>query len=147
MMKPNSEGEGNVEIFQSLALPSLALWVGLNMLLTLGLALNVTRLRFGQAAGKVEDDELDRGVRAHGNNIEYVPFALLGMGVLCLMGYPSAWMHALGGALFLARIMHAHGIQQPGPGLPKTRVLGNLVTWLVFLTLGGVLIFEFINHI
>ena len=72
---------------------------------------------------------------------------------ICLQAILQAHDHAAAGPGRTAlqpeycAAVHAHGIQQPGPGLPKTRVLGNLVTWLVFLTLGGVLIFEFINHI
>ncbi|MEM7099624.1 MAG: MAPEG family protein [Pseudomonadota bacterium] len=111
----------------------LALWVGLHMLLTLALALNVTRNRFKQAAGDLDDEALNRVVRAHGNNIEYVPFALVGLGVLALLGLEAWWVHGLAGTLFIARILHAHGIQQAGPGLPKSRVLGNVMTWLVFL--------------
>ena len=119
--------------FETTNLAVLALWIGLHMLLTLALALNVTRNRFKQAAGELDDDSLHQVVRAHGNNIEYVPYALLGMGVLVLLGVQAWWIHGLAGTLFVARILHAHGITQPGPGLPKTRVLGNVLTWVVFL--------------
>ena len=62
---------------------ALALYVGLNLLLTFLLALNVVRHRFkGDSADQVM---LEKAVRAHGNNTEYVPIILIGLGVICLL--------------------------------------------------------------
>lgn len=113
---------------------ALALWCGLHLLLTLLLALNVTRHRLGQASGSITLEQLEKSVRAHGNNIEYVPFALMGFVIMALTGVSALWIHSLAGALFVARLCHAHGITRLGEGLPKTRVIGNIGTWLVFLT-------------
>ena len=132
-----------MEMLHPAALPELGLWAGINLLLMLVLALNVTRLRFAQAAERISEGVLERGVRAHGNDIEYVPMALIAMTLLCLMGFGAAWMHGLGATLFLARLLHAHGIQQEGPGLPKSRVLGNVLTWGVFLICGCALVYQF----
>lgn len=126
------------------ALQTYCLWAGINMLLMLALALNVTRMRFKVGAGNATEDELQRAVRAHGNNIEYVPIILLALGIMLLAGHGSAWLHSLGGVLFVARLCHAHGIQQAGPGLPKTRVAGNLGTWSVMLITSLALIVAFV---
>ncbi len=127
--------------------PGLAvagLWVGIHLLLTLGLAINVTRLRFALAKGDIDDATLQRGVRAHGNNVEYVPFAMLAVLVLALQGYGGIWLHVISGVLFIGRVCHAHGIQQSSPGLPPTRVVGNILTWAVFAVSGLLLIFGFL---
>ena len=57
---------------------ALALWTGANLLLMLVLALNVSRLRIKNMRDPVDPEVLEKAVRAHGNNIEYVPAALLG---------------------------------------------------------------------
>ncbi len=119
-------------LFDQPGVAAVGLWTGIHLLLTLALAINVTRLRFASARGDIDDATLERGVRAHGNNIEYVPFALFALFVLAQQGYSGLWIHTLAGALFIGRICHAHGIQQSGPGLPPTRVAGNVVTWAVF---------------
>ena len=52
------------------------------------LALNVTRIRvtLGVGIGSGESEQLDRAIRAHGNNIEYTPLALLGLAILAWTG-------------------------------------------------------------
>ena len=67
---------------------TLGIWVGLNLFLTLMLALNVTRIRvkLGVGIGSGESEQLDRAIRAHGNNIEYTPLALLGLAILASTG-------------------------------------------------------------
>ncbi|MEM7020256.1 MAG: MAPEG family protein, partial [Pseudomonadota bacterium] len=71
------------------------------------------------------------------------PSALLAIGILTFLGYGAIWIHGLGAVLLGARLCHAHGIQQPGPGLPATRVLGNIITWLLFLVVSVMLVIAF----
>ena len=111
---------------------ALALWAGLHTLLMLGLALNVTRHRFKSGTEGYDERRLERAIRAHGNNIEYVPIILLGVALLAFLGVSSVWVHFLCAVLLLARCLHAHGIQQEAP-LPASRVAGNLGTWSVML--------------
>lgn len=119
---------------------ALAFWCGANLLLMLGLALNVSRLRIKNMRSPVDPAILQAAVRAHGNNIEYVPAALLGL-LLVNMGLGAAWVHALGAALFAARLLHAIGIQQIRPGgPPPSRVIGNVGTWVVVAAVGITLI-------
>jgi len=82
-------------------------------------------------------------VRTHGNNIEYVPFGLLAILILALLGYSNVWLHGLGGVLFLSRVLHAIGMQQAlKGGPPPARALGNLGTWGVLLVAGVALFVE-----
>lgn len=120
---------------------ALALWCGMHLLLMLLLALNVSRLRIKSMRAPVEPSVLEGAVRAHGNNIEYVPAALLGLLVLVLLGVSDVWVHGLGGSLFIARMLHAIGIQQrTSAGPPPARIAGNLLTWAVFAVIGVTLI-------
>ena len=89
---------------------ALALSVGLNICFNFLFALNVVRRRFkGDSADQVM---LEKAVRAHGNNTEYVPIILIGLGVTAMTGASAQTISILGGALFGARIFHAYGIQQ-----------------------------------
>ena len=73
-------------------LQAVALWAGLHLATTLVLALNVVRRRLGQDPDP--DGPLHKAVRAHGNNIEYVPIILLGQVVLALLGTNTVVIHA-----------------------------------------------------
>ena len=77
---------------------------------------------------------LEKAVRAHGNNTEYVPIILIGLGVMAMTGASAQTISILGGTLFVARIFHAYGIQQAK--VPNIfGMVGNIVTWLVMLWL------------
>lgn len=121
---------------------ALGLWVGLNLLFGLILALNVTRMRFalGVGIGPGESDVLQRAVRAHGNNIEYTPLALLALVILVMGGLSDALIHVFGASLLLGRVLHAIGIQNAQAALPLPRVIGNVVTWSVLLVEGLLLV-------
>ena len=118
---------------------ALALYVGLNLLLTFLLALNVVWHRF--KGDSVDQVKLEKAVRAHGNNTEYVPIILIGLGVMAMMGASAQTISILGGTLFVARIFHAHGIQQPK--MPNIfGMVGNITTWLVMLCVATTLLLQ-----
>ena len=122
---------------------ALALWAGLNLLLMLVLALNVSRLRIRNMRTPVEPAVLERAVRAHGNNIEYVPAVLIGLLILVHLELAATWVHALGATLLVARLLHATGIQQAtAGGPPPARVIGNLATWGVMAAVGVLLVVQ-----
>ena len=129
------------------SLQAVALWAGLNLAWTLLLALNVTRRRMkeGVSTGSGNSQSLDRAVRAHGNNIEYVPGAILGILILAALGYSPLVINLLGASLLVARFCHAHGIQQLEVALPKTRVLGNVLTWALYLIVVCLLIYSYFS--
>jgi uncharacterized membrane protein YecN with MAPEG domain len=118
---------------------TLALYVGLNLLLTLVLAINVVRHRFKGESG--DPVALEKAVRAHGNNTEYVPVILVGLGVMAMMGASAQTISILGGTLFVARVFHAYGIQQAK--VPNVfGMVGNIVTWLVMLCVATTLVLQ-----
>ena len=118
---------------------ALALYVGLNLLLTFLLALNVVWHRFRRDS--VDQVMLEKAVRAHGNNTEYVPIILIGLGVMAMTGASAQTISILGGTLFVARIFHAYGIQQPK--MPNIfGMVGNIVTWLVMLCVATTLVMQ-----
>ena len=113
-------------------LTALSLWVGLNLLLTLLLALNAVRNRFKAQGDSGDPVTLEKAVRAHGNNIEYVPGILIGLGLMAMTGASAQTINILGGTLFVVRIFHAYGIQQSK--VPNIfGLVGNFGTWLTML--------------
>jgi len=120
-------------------LSALSLWIGLNVLLTFLLAMNVVRNRL-KAQGDAGDPVLlEKAVRAHGNNTEYVPSILIGLGLMAMSGASAQTINILGGTLFVVRIFHAYGIQQAKMPNPFGMV-GNIGTWLVMLCVAVTLI-------
>lgn len=113
-------------------LNALSLWLGLNILLTFLLAMNVVRNRFKSQGDSGDPATLEKAIRAHGNNIEYVPSILIGLGLMAMAGASAQTVHILGGTLLVVRILHAVGIQQAKLPNPFGMV-GNIGTWLVML--------------
>ena len=82
----------------------------------------VLRQRSGVGFGSGGDAELERRARIQGNFAEYVPLALLLLGMAELRWAGSVWLH-LGCALLLAgRLAHAVGLSRP-----STDQLGRVV--------------------
>ncbi|MDC0948075.1 MAPEG family protein [Gammaproteobacteria bacterium] len=110
------------------------LYAGLLTLLYLWLTRQAIsrRRRVRVAVGDGDDMALRRRVRAHGNFCEYVPLALLLLLLLELQGLAVSWLHALGIALLLGRLLHAWGISQQREPL-KLRVGGMVLTLAVLV--------------
>lgn len=123
------------------AIAALLVWTGLHVILMLALALNVSRHRFQSEKEGYDERRLTKAIRAHGNNIEYVPIILFCIALLVAFGSTAAWVHGLCAALLASRLLHAHGIQQ-FTRLPKTRAIGNFGTWGVMLGTAIALIYQ-----
>ena len=124
------------------AIAALLVWTGLHVILMLALALNVSRHRFQSDSDEGYDERrLVKAIRAHGNNIEYVPIILFCIALLVVVGATAVWVHALCATLFVARLLHAHGIQQ-FTHLPKSRIIGNFATWGVMLGTAIALVYQ-----
>jgi uncharacterized membrane protein YecN with MAPEG domain len=71
--------------------------------------------------------------RAHANNTEYVPMALLLMWGLTTPLGSSIWLiHGVGAPLTLGRILHAIGLTR-STGVSTLRFLGMILTWIAFI--------------
>ncbi|HEX4533654.1 MAG TPA: MAPEG family protein, partial [Rhizomicrobium sp.] len=76
--------------------------------------------------------EMAAPLRAHANNTEYVPMALLLMWALLPMG-GSVWLiHGIGLPLTIGRIAHAVGLSgNAGPS--PLRSIGMILTWIAYI--------------
>lgn len=71
-------------------------------------------------------------IRSQANFTEYVPMALILIGFVEAGGASATWIHGLGGALLLGRILHPLGMSaDPKPN--PFRFVGTVATLLVLL--------------
>jgi uncharacterized protein len=126
------------------ALPVItSLYAGLCGILLVVLSLFIVRLRWKYRISLGDRDkdgqeirELQAAVRVHGNFSEHVPLALILVGILEMIGYPSWVVHSLGALLVLARLSHAWGITTRPGGPSPGRGFGVISTWLILLVAG-----------
>lgn len=115
-----------------------ALYAGILAIILVFLSVRVIR---GRLSGRVSLGEgggaLSTLIRAHGNFIEYVPMALIVMGLLESRGTAGWVLHVLGIVLVVARIAHPFGLTMRSPNAP--RAIGIMGTLLVLLV-GGILL-------
>ena len=100
----------------------------------MALSFNVVRYRFGAkvSLGAGESRNLERAIRAHGNFIEYVPFALLLMWFIETLTLSANVVFWLGSILLIARVSHAFGMYYPTQ-LKILRQLGTIATFGVII--------------
>ncbi|MCG7564918.1 Inner membrane protein YecN [Pseudoalteromonas sp. THAF3] len=92
------------------------------------------RRKAQKSIGTGEDEGLIRAIRAHGNFIEYVPFALILLFLNEYQGLASHYCHLFGAALVLGRLLHASNIAQSNEQL-KIRVVSMVLTFSVIVLL------------
>jgi uncharacterized protein len=119
-----------------------ALWAGLHLILLLVLAVLVTRQRrkHGVLIGDGGVPALECAIRAFGNASEYIPTALVGLGILAIAGAPPLLIHPLGFVLFAGRAMHAVGLSRSG-GVSWLRTSGVVATWVAYVAAAAALLF------
>ena len=107
-----------------------AFYASLLALLFLFLSLRVIGWRRQQRVeiGHGEDAQLLRRMRVHANFAEYVPFALLLMGLAENLGAPHVLTHLVGLMLIVGRGLHAYGLSQT-PQILRYRVWGMQLTF------------------
>ena len=122
-----------------------ALYAGLLGLLDLGLSFAVVdvRRRARVGIGDGGDPLLGRRIRVHGNFSEYVPFALLLVGMAEANGAPALLVHGLGAALLIGRALHAWGLAT-STGSSPGRFAGTVLTWLVLLIASVLAVYQFV---
>lgn len=86
-----------------------------------------------------ESRELLRRARVHANFAEYVPFALLLIGLAESLKAPPVALHALAITLVVARCLHAYGLSK-SPHILRLRAAGITLT-LATLALAALLCF------
>jgi uncharacterized membrane protein YecN with MAPEG domain len=89
------------------------LYAGILGLISIVLAFGVGSKRgaTGISVGLGDSDELLIANRRHGNFVEYVPLALILMGLLEMNGVSAMTIHIFGAILVVARICHPIGLR------------------------------------
>ncbi|HUS52605.1 MAG TPA: MAPEG family protein [Thermohalobaculum sp.] len=115
-----------------MSLPITALYAGLKGLWLVGLGFVVIRQRrrHDVSIGDGGVDALAQAVRAHGNACEYVPIALILLGLAEGMGASGGVLHGFGSLLVAGRLLHG-GYFLTGARVMKARVLGMVLTFVV----------------
>lgn len=117
------------------SLYAFGFYTALNALIMLVLSILVVRARV------VTQTEIGDGgrsamagpLRAHGNNTEYTPMALLLMWGLASPIGASIWLvHGVGVPLTLGRLVHAIGLSR-STGVGTLRFLGMVLTWIAYI--------------
>jgi uncharacterized membrane protein YecN with MAPEG domain len=111
-------------------------YVALNALIMLVLSVLVSRARvttqtmIGDGGG---NPQMTGPLRAHANNTEYVPMALLLLWALVSPLGGSIWLvHGVGAPLTLGRILHGIGLNT-STGPTTLRFIGIILTWISFI--------------
>ena len=122
------------------AAQAAALWSGLLILLLVALSIRVVmgRQKHRVVLGDGGNDDMVLRSRVFGNAAEYIPVGIAALAALTLLGMPAWTIHAVGGALFLGRLLHASGLTagKPTPG----RLLGMVLTYLALIAAAGMLL-------
>ena len=122
------------------AAQAAALWSGLLILLLVVLSVRVVmgRQKHRVALGDGGNDDMVLRGRIFGNASEYIPVGIAALAVLTLLEMPAYTIHAVGGVLFLGRVLHASGLtaDKPTPG----RLLGMVLTYLALIAAAGMLL-------
>ena len=106
-----------------------ALYAALLAVLFLVLTVRTLNYRRTQQVeiGDGGDKHLLRRIRVHGNFAEYVPFALILIGLAEALGLAASAVHGLGLLLLAGRAVHAYGLSQ-NPHILAMRAGGMLAT-------------------
>src|SRR6266566_1287264 len=123
-----------------LVLKMTALYVVLNAAIMLALAMNVIRMRYLTQTrfGDAGNPEMQRAIRAHGNNTEYVPIALILLVLAHNLGASLLLIHAIGLTLTVGRMLHAIGFVERSHETPTGH--STLRRWGMILTLLAIVI-------
>ena len=117
-----------------------AFYVAINAGLMLLLAYNVVRMRYRTRTGLGDEGkpEMLQAIRAHANNTEYVPIALILLVVVRLLGGNIFWIHAIGATLTVGRALHAAAFLNGEFWAKNTVSFGRF--WGMLLTVASILI-------
>lgn len=122
-----------------------ALYAGILAIILVALSMRVIRHRIsGRVSLGDGGGALSPVIRAHGNFIEYVPMALILIGLLEARGTAGWLLHGLGIVLVVARILHPFGLMMKPPN--PARAVGVTGTLLVIVVAGVLLLLSVLFH-
>jgi len=133
-------------LFES-SIYAFGFYAALNALIMLVLSVLVVRARVRTQTplGDGGIPKMAGALRAHANNAEYVPMALILLWALASPLGRSIWLvHAMGIPLTIGRVLHATALTR-STGPSTLRVLGMTLTWIAYIVgIAGVLWFVFL---
>ena len=117
--------------------PITALYAGILAIYSIWLSSRAGLMRGETGISILHGDnmELAEKIRRHQNFVEYVPIALILIGVLEINGSNSIFLHVLGVALIVARVAHAKGLYHDNISHPL-RAVGAAGTALITVVAG-----------
>lgn len=126
--------------------PVTAFFAGLLALIYILLALNIIRGRYALRLplGDGGDNSMTRRIRAHANFAEYVPLALILMGLSEINGLSESFLTIVGWVLVLCRLSHAFSLsvwEVKNPMRIIFRQVGMVGTFGVILILAFKMVF------
>ena len=124
----------------SLQVTSLIAGLFALMVVPLSFLITIRRFKVRTVFGDAGDKILRRRIRALGNFTEYVPLALIVLGLVEGQGAPSLLVWSLGIAFLASRIAHAVGMLYSTT--PPLRAIGMLVQHTAFIISGVWLVFS-----
>ncbi len=104
------------------------------------------RMHFKVGLGDGGIKELEQAIRAHGNFIEIVPFALILLFIMEYVGTPSIYLHIYGVTLVAARILHAIGLYQT-PYRSFGRMIGTILSKILIVTASVYLFIHYVGQL
>jgi uncharacterized protein len=119
-------------------LPITAVFAGALALMLAAISIRVTRLRQRKKISLSDggDKEMTAAIRVQGNFVEYVPMALILMGLIESAGTKHWIVYLYGALLVVARIAHAYALYT---GFFPARVVGTSLTWAL-IAIGGLMV-------
>lgn len=129
-------------------MPTTALYASFLGFLFVFLSLRVIRARRAAqiALGDGGDRLLLRGMRVQANFAEYVPLALVLMGLAESLGTPAIALHILGMALVAGRLSHAYGVSREREDY-RFRIAGMGATCSVILAAAVACLWGGLHHL
>lgn len=123
------------------AFHAAGLWAGLMILLMtiLGFRVIANRRKHRVLFGDGGVPQVTVATRAFGNAAEYVPVGIGALILMAFLGYQVWTIHAVGGVLFLGRLIHGLGLSH-GKGPGPARMIGMILTMLALIAAGGLLV-------
>jgi hypothetical protein len=128
-------------MFQTMTpIQAAALWSGGLILLMVILAIRVVLARRSNRVllGDGGNAEVALAGRVFGNASEYIPVGVAALIGLSVLGMPAYAVHAVGGTLFVGRLVHCISLSDRKP--TAGRVLGMALTFFALLAAGGMLL-------
>src|SRR6266581_7177282 len=128
-------------IMHGFPIPITALYAGVLgiLLVVISARVSVLRAKFKVMFGDGGKEPLMRAIRAQGNFTEYVPLALLLIGMVEWAGTKPWVVHSLAGGLLASRLIHYWGItarKDPGRGI------GVTISWIVLAVAGLIVLYQ-----